>query len=137
MLKADAQGAVSKGAVFAAVVAVALAVTAGAFLAAWPCTYRTSQSTSYVITSPDGSAGAVTERAGCQSLLAQNGVGTLVALAVPTVLALAGLAGALLGFRVPQLVIGGVILASVLLSSVFMFFLPAGAALITSGVGRG
>lgn len=135
MLKATAQGESSSRRVFAATLAVALALTASVFLALWPCSFRTTRVTGVAITSSEAPGSAAVERSSCRALPAQNG-STLVVVGAPVILALAGLGTAVIGRSAPQLVLGGALLTSMLLSSLLMFFAPAGAALVASGAVR-
>jgi hypothetical protein len=68
----------------------------------------------------------------CSSLFAADGPKVAGLMSVPVVLTLIGLLGALRRKRVPQAVVGGVLVFSLLLSGLFMYFAPAGAALIVS-----
>jgi hypothetical protein len=110
-----------------AAVAVLLALAAGLGLALWPCAYRSSVGES-------GPGGALQERQVCATLVEVHGVGALVVLALPVLLAGIGLLGVLAGRRglLATVTIALIACCGVALASVGMLYLPAAGALVVA-----
>jgi hypothetical protein len=106
----------------AALVAIGLAVTASAWLAAWPCSYRGTTST------PTGSTTT------CSSLIAVNGVWIVAYLAFP-ILVTAGAYVALVAGRravVSTLAILLLVLCVLSALSIGVFYIPSALALLVA-----
>ena len=111
---------------WAALVALLLAFAAGLFLALYPVYQGVSVTGS--------SSGVVTSSRESATLITENGLGAVVLLCIPIVLAALGLPAAARRRRVLVWVPGGVLLGFVVLSgfTIGLFYLPAAIALLLS-----
>jgi hypothetical protein len=105
---------------------LALAIAAGAFLAAWPCFYVGQ------MIAPGSPAGS--ERVCGGTLVGENGLWVVWLLLVPVGLAALGWLGAISDRRVVIWVVGSLALGFCLLSafSIGVFYLPAAVALLVT-----
>ncbi|MFB3739259.1 MAG: hypothetical protein ACE14W_09900 [Candidatus Velamenicoccus archaeovorus] len=119
-------------AVRGSLVALALAVAAGAWLAAWPCFYVGQRPT------PAGSPASTTRLCG-GSLIGENGLWVVWLLLIPVALAGVAWLGAVSGRRVPLWGAGIVSLGFCVLAvfSIGVFYLPTAVALlVTAAIAR-